>query len=87
MGLAIEAELLQFLYRILEQTNLHVWSAVQRDQESKIASRSTDMNSERGIEGPALEKPIDEPKKDLAWMGPQTNIIDKDEPYCQVVIE
>ncbi|RYN65126.1 hypothetical protein AA0118_g3453 [Alternaria tenuissima] len=45
------------------------------------------MNSERGIEGPALKKPIDEPKKDLAWMDPKTNKIDKDEPYCQVVIE
>lgn len=87
IGLVIEAELLQFLYRILEQTKLHVWSAIQRGQESKIASRSTDMNSERGIEGWALKEPRDEPKKDLAWMDPQTNIIDKDEPYCQVVIK
>jgi len=63
-----------------------LWSAIQRSQESDIASRSTDLNSERGIRNWTLERHEDEHRKDLGWLNSQISTIERDEPHRQVII-
>ncbi|EOA83483.1 hypothetical protein ACJQWK_00341 [Exserohilum turcicum] len=63
-----------------------LWSAVQQDQESDIASRSTDLNSERGIQQWSLDQHREEHQKDLAWLNSQVSTIEEHEPHRQIVI-
>lgn len=63
-----------------------LWSAIQRDQAADIASRSTDLNSERGIQNWNLERPQEEHEKDLKWLNSQISAIEKDEPRRQIMV-
>jgi hypothetical protein len=63
-----------------------LWSAVKHDQESGIASRSTDLDSERGIQSWTLERHREEHRKDLTWLNSQISTIEKDEPHRQIMI-
>jgi predicted phosphodiesterase len=63
-----------------------LWSAVQHKQESDIASRSTDLNSERGIQNWTLERHREEHEEDLAWLNSQVSSIERDESHRQIII-
>ncbi|KAH8707626.1 hypothetical protein GQ44DRAFT_691291 [Phaeosphaeriaceae sp. PMI808] len=63
-----------------------LWSAIQHNQESDIASRSTDLSSERGIQNWTLERHREEHEKDLVWLNSQISTIEKDEPHRQIMI-
>ncbi|OAL02830.1 hypothetical protein IQ06DRAFT_245570 [Phaeosphaeriaceae sp. SRC1lsM3a] len=63
-----------------------LWSAVQDDQRSDIASRSTDLNSERGIQDWTLQRHGEEHQKDLLWLNSQISRIEENEPHRQIVV-
>ncbi|KAI2478246.1 Ser/Thr protein phosphatase superfamily [Pyrenophora tritici-repentis] len=61
-------------------------SAIQQDQVTEIAVRSTDLNSERGIRNWTLDRHQKEHHKDLAWLSSQIATIEKEEPHRHVII-
>jgi hypothetical protein len=63
-----------------------LWSAIQHDQEMDIMARSTDLNSERGIQNWTLDRHREEHEKDLAWLNSQVTTIEKDEPHRKVIV-
>jgi hypothetical protein len=63
-----------------------LWSAIQHDQEVDIAARSTDLNSERGIQNWTLNRHREEHEQDLTWLNCQVSTIEKDEPHRQVIV-
>lgn len=63
-----------------------LWSAIQLDQISDIAARSTDLNSERGIQNWNLERHQEEHDKDLMWLNSQVSTIENDEPHRQIMV-
>jgi hypothetical protein len=63
-----------------------LWSAIEHDQEMDITARSTDLNSERGIENWTLNRHREEHEQDLAWLNSQVSTIEKDEPHRQVIV-
>jgi hypothetical protein len=63
-----------------------LWSAIQHEQTSDIAQRSTDLNKEVGIKDWTLERHRAEHEKDLAWLNSQISAIEKDEPHRQIVV-
>ncbi|KAH7348138.1 hypothetical protein BKA66DRAFT_516749 [Pyrenochaeta sp. MPI-SDFR-AT-0127] len=63
-----------------------LWSAIQHNQESDVASRSTDLNSERGIQNWTLERHREEHEKDLVWLNSQISAIEEDEPHRQIMV-
>jgi hypothetical protein len=63
-----------------------LWSAIQYDQEVDIATRSTDLNSERGIQNWTLNRHREEHEQDLTWLNCQVSTIEKDEPHRQVIV-
>ncbi|OAL53628.1 hypothetical protein IQ07DRAFT_559884 [Pyrenochaeta sp. DS3sAY3a] len=63
-----------------------LWSAIQPSQESDIASRSTDLNPERGIQNWSLDQHQEEHEKDLGWLNSQIAAIEKVEPDRQIIV-
>jgi hypothetical protein len=63
-----------------------LWSAIQHNQASEIASRSTDFNSERGIQNWTLERHQEEHEKDLMWLNAQVSTIEKEESQRQIMV-
>ncbi|RMZ72878.1 Ser Thr phosphatase superfamily [Pyrenophora seminiperda CCB06] len=63
-----------------------LWSSIQPTQAATISSRSTDLNSERGIKNWTLKRHAEEHKLDVAWLNAQISTIESDEPHRHVII-
>jgi predicted phosphodiesterase len=63
-----------------------LWSAIQPSQASDIASRSTDLHSERGIKNWTLDRHQEEHEKDLTWLNTQISSIETEEPRRQIMV-
>lgn len=63
-----------------------LWSAIAGNQERDIVSRSTDLNSKRGIQNWTLERHKEEHAKNLTWLSSQIATIEQLEPGRQIIV-